>query len=109
MAPATAFSGRNISEDSLATSTAILAAAYAVCQAVSFPPTAVPSLDGLRVLLNGEAEEWAVEVDEVANTMELPRGVTFCTGSVGGVGVEPAGRFDLRKRGMSKVDDQKSV
>ena len=99
-----------MSEDSLATSTAILAAAYAVRQPVSsMTRAAVPSLDELRVLSGGEAAVWVMEADETANGLGLSRDVGFCTGSVGGVGVETPSRFDLRKRNISKVDGPKLV
>ena len=50
-------------------------------------------------------------VDEAASALESPRGrdVRFCTNSAGDVGVEIetfAGPFDLRMRGIAKVDDQ---
>jgi hypothetical protein len=42
--------------------------------------------------------------DEAASVLELLRAVRSCTSSAGDVGVETAGRFDLRKRGITKVD-----
>jgi len=102
-----AFSGRNISEDSLATSMAILAALYAVCQPVAFPRIATSSLDVSRVLENAELTGGSVGVEGVASALELFRDIGSCTGSEGDVGVGvSAGRFDLRSRGMTKVDDK---
>ena len=70
MAPTTALRGRNISEDSLAISTAILAAAYAVCQPESLPWLVPSSADVPRGLLNGEPMENAMEADERARTLD---------------------------------------
>ena len=66
MAPTTAFSGRNMSEDSLAISTAILAAVYAVCQPVSLPRALELSLGVSLVSQNAELMERAMAVDEAA-------------------------------------------
>jgi len=71
MAPTTAFSGRNISEDSLAISTAILAAPYATCQAVSLPLIVAPSLDVPQASWNGEPMERAIAVEETASALEF--------------------------------------
>lgn len=69
MAPTTAFRGRNISEDSLVISTAILAAAYAVRQPESLPRPASPSEGVPQVLPNAEPIERAMEADETASAL----------------------------------------
>ena len=108
-APTTALSGGNISEDSLAISTAILAALYAVCQPVSFPRIVAPSLDVSPVSWSTEPRERAKAVDVAASALESlrdPRSLTSLAGGVrvrGGVGTS-AGGFDLRRRRISKVD-----
>jgi len=103
----TAFSGRNISEDSLASSTAILAVPYAVLQAVSLPWVVFPSLDVSRVL-NVELTGRATSDDKTVGALGFLRDTRSCPGSVGcvGVGVETAGCFGLRKRGITKEDVQ---
>jgi hypothetical protein len=85
MAPNTAFRGGNISEDSLATSTAILAAAYAVCQPESLPR---PSTDMPRVLLDEEPMERAMEADERASVLDFLLDASFRTKFSGNVGAE---------------------
>lgn len=55
--------------------------------------------------------EKAIAADEPASALESPRGrdLKCCTNSEGGVGVETEiskGRFDLRKRGITKVNEQ---
>jgi len=114
MAPTTAFSGRNISEDSLAISTAILAAQYDVCQPVSFligaPPLDVwdngrpldVSDNGrpLDVSGDGRPTERAMELDEAASTVGSRCDVRSRTRSTVDVGVETemsARCFDLRR------------
>ena len=77
-------------------STAILAAEYAVCHPVFPPRTAAPSLDVSWVR--------AMAVDEVVSAL-VSRVVRFRASSAGGVGVEMCA-FDLRRRGIAKVDDQ---
>lgn len=110
-APTTAFSGGHKSDDSLTVSIAILTAAYAVCQPVSLPGTASPSLGVSRTLENGLPIERAMAVDETASALEFLREMRSCTRFVGDVhGVETgmsSSRFDLRKRGITVVDDNK--
>jgi hypothetical protein len=109
MVPTTAFSGRNKSDDSLVVSMAILAVAYAVCQPVSLPRTAAPLLDMSWTLWNREPIERVMAVDEAATVLRSLRDVRFCTSSVGDVGVEAeisVGGFDLRKRGIMRMDVQ---
>lgn len=107
MAPTTAFRGRNISEDSLAISTAILAAAYAVFQPES-PPRPVSPLQGVsRVLLNAEPMERAMEADDTASALDFFLDVSFRISSVGNVGVEAEispEDLDLRRRRITKAD-----
>jgi len=69
-APTTAFNGRNMSEDSLVTSTAILTAAYAVRQPESLSLSAEPSLDISRVLTKPEVMERAMADDVAAIAVE---------------------------------------
>ena len=48
-------------------------------------------------------------VEETASALEFLRDTRFCTSSTGGVGSEAemsVDCFDLRKRGIAKVDDQ---
>ena len=79
-------------------STAILAAVYAVCHPVFLPRTAAPSLDVSLVRV--------IAVEEAASAL-VSRVVEFRASSAGGVGVG-AGicTFDLRRRGITKVDHQ---
>ena len=110
MALATALSGRSISEDSLAISTAILAAPYAVCQPVSFSRTITPSLGVSWVSCGAEPREIATAVDVAASALGSLRDAksfTSFVGGVGGVGVEiSAGGFDLRKRRITKANGE---
>ena len=66
-APTTALSGKNISEDSLATSTAILAAPYAVLQRDSLddPGSSGAVSEGSQ---DGEPIDNAMTLDEAAST-----------------------------------------
>lgn len=109
MAPATVLSGRNISEESFAISIVILATPYAVCQPVSLSRSTA-LLDVERLSWNGElAMERAMAVEETASALESLRDARSCTSSAGGVGVETeigARPFDLRKRGITEVDEQ---
>jgi len=92
-APATALSGKNISEDSLAISTAILAAPYAVTQPDSLGS---PGSSGAipKEPQDGEPIDRAMTLDEAASTLgSLARGyiaASSCfmksTGNVGVVG-----------------------
>lgn len=72
MAPTTAFNGRNKSDDSLMVSTAILTAAYAVCQFVSLPRTVAPSLDVSRIPWGGDPMGGVMAVDKAAGLVEVP-------------------------------------
>ena len=65
-APVTALSGKNMSEDSLVTSTAILAAPYAVLQldTLEDPGSSLPKPEGLR---GEEHMDKATELDEAAS------------------------------------------
>ena len=101
-APNTALSGGNISEDSLAISTAILAAAYAVCQPAPLPWPMV-SLGVPWPLLNAELMERAMEADEIASALGSFRDVSFRISPAGNVGVETgesSGNWELRRRGI---------
>jgi hypothetical protein len=101
MAPNTAFRGGNISEDSLAVSTAILAAAYAVLQPESLPRLAFSSMDVPRVLLSGEPMERAMEADERASALDFLLEASFRTTFVGNAGIEAGispDDLDLRRR-----------
>ena len=73
-APTTALSGKNISEDALAISTANLAAPYAVFQADSLDEPG--SLDAVSVgSQDGEAMARAMALDEAASALQsLVRG-----------------------------------
>lgn len=87
---------------------AILAALYAVCQPVFLPRTVVPPLDVLWVSWGVEPTERAMVVDEATSVSGFLRDAMFGTSSTGGVGAGAevsVGRFDLRKRGITKVDD----
>ena len=90
-APTTALSGKNISEDSLAISTAILAAPYAVIQPDSFDDPGSLSAASERSQ-EGEAIDNAMALDEATSALEsLTRGWVFVsslfTHSTGDVGV----------------------
>ena len=99
MAPATAFRGGNISEDSLATSTAILAAPYAVFQAESFSGTTPPSPGASWISENAEPMVRAMAVVEAARTLGFLLDMRLFTRSAG-VGL----RFSLRRKDMVKMD-----
>ena len=91
--PTTALSGKNISEDALAISTAILAAPYAVLQTDS-----VDDPDSSGVLSvgsqDGEAIARAITLDEAASALRsLARGWNvasscFMYSTIGGAGVD---------------------
>jgi len=92
-APTTALSGKNISEDSLATSMAILAAPYAVLQPDSFddPGPSVPALEGLGSE-DAEKTDKAMELDEAASVfgslaLECALTISFLMNSIGDLGV----------------------
>ena len=106
MAPTTAFNGRNISEDSLAISTAILAAPYAACQSIPLCRTVVSSLDAPRESGDGEPMERAIAADVATSDLDFFLDVKFCT-SPGDGGVV-AGNFGLRKRGIVMRADGKN-
>lgn len=102
----TAFSGGNKSEDSLAISTAILAAQYAVCQPVFLSRTVAASLDPSRVSWDVELMERPIVVDESVSVLGSLLDMNFCAGSAGDGGFV-ARVFDLRKRGIvSRVEDE---
>ena len=93
-APTTALSGRNISEDSLATSTAILAAPYAVLQPDSFddPGSSVPAPKGSGSEV-GEQRDKTIALDEAASTfgsldLECVLTASFVMNSIGDLGVD---------------------
>jgi hypothetical protein len=67
-APATALRGNSTSEDSLATSMAILAAPYAAFQHDSFDDSAA-SEPASEEFKNGEAIDKAIELDETASAL----------------------------------------
>jgi len=110
MAPATAFNGRNISEDFSATSMAILTAAYAVLQPVSFPLPVGSSLDGpSRASLKAELIERAIAVDVATSAFGSLRPTRFRTSSARDAGFEAeisGSDFDLRRKRIAKVDDE---
>ena len=106
MAPTTAFSGRNISEDSLAMSTAILATPYAVFQSISLPRTVVPSLDASRGSRDGEPIERAIAVDEATSDSDILLDVNLFTSA--GDGGAVAGNLGLRKLGIVMRADRKT-
>jgi hypothetical protein len=90
-APTTALSGRNISEDSLAISTAILAAPYAV-----FQPDSLEDPGSLGAVSErsqeGEPIDKAIALDETASVLgslvlENVRTTSFFMNSIGDVGV----------------------
>ena len=91
-APTTALSGKNISDDSLAISTAILAAPYAVLQPDSLDDPGSPGLVSVGSQ-DGKAIDDATALDEAASALgPLTRGwivaISFfmcSTGSVPGV------------------------
>jgi hypothetical protein len=85
-------------------STAILTASYAVCQPESVPRTVAPSLGVPRVPLNAELTERAMEVDETASALGSRRDASCCISSVGVESGISADNFDLRKRGIARVD-----
>ena len=95
-----------MSEDSLAISTAILAVPYAAFQAASLPGTTPSSLDRCWMSENAELMERAMAVDEATSALGFRLDVRLCTSSAGDVGVETAGCFDLRRKGMGKTDGQ---
>ena len=97
--PTTALSGRNISEDSLASSTATLAAQYVVCQLASLSRTVVSSLGVLWVSENAELMERAIAVDEAASALGPFLDANSCSSSAGDEGVV-AGNLGSRKRDM---------
>lgn len=113
-APTTALSGKNISEDSLAISRAILAAPYAVLQPDSFddPASSAPVSEGSQ---SGESMDKAIELDEGASAIGyLVLGCTLETsffvnpfGNVGlpGGGLFVAGDDDFRRK-WCMVDDR---
>jgi len=103
MAPTTAFRGRSISEDSLAVSTAILAAPYTAFQAESPPGMTPPSVDASWISENAELMERAMAIDEAASASGFLLDVRLGTRSAG-VGVETAGLFDLRRKDMAKME-----
>ena len=91
-APTTALSGKNISEDSLAMSTAILAAPYAVLQPDSFDDPGSLSAVFERSQ-EGEAMDNAMALDEAASALvSLTRGwvvaSSFFMHSTSDVGVD---------------------
>jgi len=99
MAPTTAFNGRNISEDSLAISTAILAAAYAVRQPKSPPRLVAPSLGTSQVSPKAEVMERTMVDDVAASALVSRWDVSVRTSSAGDAGAEvevSVGGFDLR-------------
>ena len=90
-APTTALSGKNISEDSFAISTAILAAPYAVIQPDSLDD---PGSSGAmpKESQDGEPIDNAMTLDEAASTLGflVPRGLIVASSfmnSTGDVGV----------------------
>jgi len=90
-APTTALSGKNISDDSLAISTAILAAPYAVLQPDSFDDPGSSSAVSERSQ-EGEAIDNAMALDEAASALgSLTWGRIFASSffmySAGDVGV----------------------
>ena len=106
MAPTTALSGGGISEDSFAISTAILAAAYAVCQPATFSWVIARSLDVPLVLLNEELMERAMEDDKTASALGLFRDASFRMSSARNVGVGTGESSDdllLRGRGITRA------
>jgi hypothetical protein len=108
MAPNTAFRGGNISEDSLAVSTAILAAAYAVLQPESLPRLVLPSMNVPRVLLGGEPMERAMEADERASALDFLLDASFRTTFVGNAGIEAEispDDLDLRRKRITRIDE----
>ena len=111
-APTTALSGKNISEDSLAISTAILAAPYAVLQADSWddPSPSEPVSEGSQ---DAEPIDEAMELDEATSAfgllvLEWVRTTSFFLNSIGNVGTGGTGlsvgvadgEAFRRKRGM---------
>jgi hypothetical protein len=91
-APTTALSGKNISEDSLAISTAILAVPYAVLQPNSFDDPGSLSTVSERSQ-EGEAIDNAMTLDEAASALGPLTGgwvivSSFFMYSTGGVGVD---------------------
>ena len=106
-APTTALSGKNISDDSLAISTAILAAPYAVLQPESFDGPG--SLNAVSEMSQeGEAIENAMALDEATSALgSLTWGwivassfVMYSTGDVGGDGRLSAGVADSELEGF---------
>ena len=87
-APTTALSGKNISEDSLAISTAILAAPYAVLQPDS---SDVPASSGSEGSQDGEPIDNAMALDEATSALgslalEWAATSSFFVNSIGSVG-----------------------
>lgn len=95
-----------MSEDSLAISTAILAALYAVRQPVSLSRRVAPSLDVSLVLENAEPIERAIADDEAASALGPFLEVNSRINSSGDGGVV-AVDFGLRKRGIVMKADGK--
>ena len=99
-APTTALSGKNISEDAFATSTAILAIPYAVRQPDSLEDPGSLSMGSKALsavsmgLQNGEAIDRAMALDEAASALlSLARGWNvasscFMYSAIGDVGVD---------------------
>ena len=88
-APTTALSGKNISEDALAISTAILAVPYAVFQPDSLhdPTSSEPISEGSE---DGEPIDETIELDETASTfrslaLALVPTASFFMGAGGGL------------------------
>jgi len=100
IAPTTALSGGHGSEDSLAISTAILNAAYAVFPVSPIPRTVALSLDVSRASLKAELMERAIADDVAPSVVRSFRDVSCRTSSAEGAGVgarvSPDG-LDLRK------------
>ena len=112
MAPTTALRGGNISEDSLAISTAILAVAYAVCQPESLPPLVPPSVDVPRMLRDGEPMGRAMEEDETAGTLDFLLNASFRTMLAGNVRAEAETSpddLDLRRRRITGAGETKQL
>jgi len=93
-APTTALSGKNISDDSFAISTAILAPAYAVLQPDCLDDPSSPGAKSgeSEESLGGEPMDNAMTLDEAASTLgSLARGYimasSFFINSTGDVGV----------------------